>query len=857
MANGDVTLLSPRNGPLSPRGAPTYTVASPTLFEELVTPIGVSGGTASFYRLIYTGGERSRDYFIGKDLSHAKDEVDFYEDAMRAIREDRHGPMSDLLKFVFEYAGVLTVPASDHLDGKPVSLLTLRNLYDGCEKLRMLDMKIGQRTAAANWKGKPWYRTAVQNARDFLTNSIEEGFRLEGFDGEPKALESMDLICSGPRAGTGKRYRFRTMLQQMRCTEMLMHFLDVNDMPDIPEDQSLADVRSPIEVAEVVLRASVRRLVDLSLACRSSPTPQKWIGSSVALAFDCGRLPARSLTDAEVCKSEHIRVHIFDWGRSELNTVDKNDRLTAAQQADYKKFWGYYIDGVDRLAWEAARAYKHRFGNPIGWTEALLTLVDFDKSGYDQVFGYVKISPLHKTDTQVAEIIDSQGVAVTSATGEPATLTYAIEYREYPEGSYLKGAWRIRVINAFNLPRMSFKGPPDVYAELIAWSDPHKGGERYGFRQITSVRHSDLHPQWNETLELPIAAHPNVLSEVLMKASPCFDHITNMMPREEVAVQSFHVAQQLPGSFSTEIESSAASSSYRFSIISFGEGLDDESCITEWRNRLERIISERMPEEAQSPSYQIPARRPIMGKAEVLRLIYQPSFWVRGFAIFGVIWSSIMCVMVLIMCMKPNGYLVYPWKEIAIAHAFLQLPLGPIALLFETRPRRVTSIGCDRFMDRVMEITSIHRVNRRGWLYIVQGSCWIADSFLWGVDKGFSEWPLSVGICLCLVGLMLICTHYGAMRQQVVRKVSRAVLSEGSYDWLDEQSASRANSVVSSSAGTLANLPSLRYVPSYRSSIPTSAGGSGGSGGSCGTDIEMVARGSSSTNLEPPKSSKS
>eukprot|EP00434_Breviolum_minutum_P029748 symbB.v1.2.026299.t1/scaffold2616.1/size74813/3 len=55
------------------------------------------------------------------------------------------------------------------------------------------------------------------------------------------------------------------------------------------------------------------------------PVPQKWIGSSVALGFDIGQMPKRG---EEEKFRQKIIVSIFDWGRSELNTIEKNAALS-------------------------------------------------------------------------------------------------------------------------------------------------------------------------------------------------------------------------------------------------------------------------------------------------------------------------------------------------------------------------------------------------------------------------------------------------------------------------------------------------------------------------------------------------
>ena len=84
-----------------------------------------------------------------------------------------------------------------------------------------------------------------QAGMDGLTNSQGEGFRLEGFDGPPPGLESLnpllDLEALGAQLGAqqicseGHRKKaHRMMLQRLFAAEMLMHLFDVHQMPKDP-----------------------------------------------------------------------------------------------------------------------------------------------------------------------------------------------------------------------------------------------------------------------------------------------------------------------------------------------------------------------------------------------------------------------------------------------------------------------------------------------------------------------------------------------------------------------------------------------------------------------------------------------
>ena len=162
----------------------------------------MSGGTAAFFHLNLKKGpntmscNKSKTYYIGKDLSHAVNEVTFYEEILKlrslsniTTREQRHyQPLLNLFKFSLEYAGVLTALDEDNNNR---NLLVLRNLFDNTSKLRLIDLKIGERTASAGWKGKKRANAFRQTLFDQITNSKCEGFRLEGFESPPETINSI------------------------------------------------------------------------------------------------------------------------------------------------------------------------------------------------------------------------------------------------------------------------------------------------------------------------------------------------------------------------------------------------------------------------------------------------------------------------------------------------------------------------------------------------------------------------------------------------------------------------------------------------------------------------------------------
>eukprot|EP00928_Gymnodinium_smaydae_P029449 TRINITY_DN22179_c0_g8_i1.p1 TRINITY_DN22179_c0_g8~~TRINITY_DN22179_c0_g8_i1.p1 ORF type:complete len:843 (+),score=169.79 TRINITY_DN22179_c0_g8_i1:425-2953(+) len=554
-----------------PLGAVTTTSIPDDVFESPAARLGVSGGTAPFFRLLLREplSGQSREHYIGKDLSRAHDELAFYERALEILRA---GPDGDnaaflpLLGFLFEYRGVVTCDedrvnmpafhpssssrasakgaATEVLETrqKPKEMLVLRNLFDGCKKLRLIDLKIGQKTAAGGWQGKSRRSALKQSILDGLTNSCCEGFRLEGFDGRPSRLSSMDPLLD---VGGGDQFgewmtkkAARVIYQRMTSSEVFMYFLDVLQEPfESYEAQASTETLQPTELVELVMHEVVRRLVQLAVACRLSPAPQKWIGSSVALGFDCGSLPPRAESESAV--RDRVIVSIFDWGRSELNTLESHMSLSDDEQRDRDLFWQYYRGGIDRLAWEAARAYRHRFGaaKKSDWREVVLTIFDYDSLTANDFLGRV-IVPLEATNGDVTvTLLDNSDRKVRGAWWALSSLTYSIEWHDFPAGSRLLGAWRVKVVQAARLPRadqMQFRGTSDPFCEVCALAIV--GDAHLCFRQRTSIKPRTLDPVWNEELDIPVAARPEFLQEAVESVSSSFvgmDVDDEMLPPDE------------------------------------------------------------------------------------------------------------------------------------------------------------------------------------------------------------------------------------------------------------------------------------------------------------------------------------
>jgi len=474
------------------------------MFKVPVKRMGVSGGTAPFFNLEleHPGPNQSKEYFIGKDLSRAADEIAFYEETL-TLQKDPDSKMNRLLAFTFEYQGVFGCHEEGWEHGEKMDLLVLRNLRDGCKRHRMIDLKIGQKTSQGGWQGKSYLHAIRQDLVDGMTNSVCEGFRLEGFDGRPSTLSSMEDFVDGAISKGNKiaKKANRLMLQRMSSPEILMHFFDLHKDHSPTDPSSISTVFSPSEFDELIIHTMACRLIELAIACRQCPVPQKWIGSSVGLGFDCGYLPPRSTSEVEIRMA--AKVYIFDWGRSELNTVRKHMLLSDSDKRDRAKFWRFYVGGIDRLAFEVSRFYHHHFGTS-GWEKFMLSVFDFDSCSSNDFIGNVTVEAKPTPLTTAQLHAPGGSPVVDKITGNPSTITYSIDWLPLPQTSRLDGVWQVRIVRAQNLQRMDLsklRGTSDPFVEVIAIS----GDNKKCSRGLSSVLKETLNPEWDETFEIPVA----------------------------------------------------------------------------------------------------------------------------------------------------------------------------------------------------------------------------------------------------------------------------------------------------------------------------------------------------------------
>lgn len=430
-------------------------------------PLGRSGGTARFYRLDYVGPSsgaladaygKSEDRWIGKDLAHAKDELWFYEQIATLDTED----FQLLHRWCMPYGGILTArcatgsKGTSDLESERRRLLLLGNVRSGTLNCRFLDIKIGEETAVAGWKGKSGYAAVRGRMLDRYTNSILEGFRLEGFDNMPIALQTQAEGAQGVCLSVEKKSR-RFQLQRLTALDFLLHWIDHSELASPLHDRD-PDILHPIEYSECILFDACRQLAELCADALTMPVPQMWIGSSLALACEGAMLPRRQkahemLASRSQASAGLARAHIFDWGRSELNTGAAHaERLPGCQQMR-QSYWNIWLRGAIRILYDCVVLYRRQFSSRLTSRRSLIVIevYDYDVMKSNDLIGCASL-PLKPTSGQ-----QSLRLLRSGSHGEIALdseVDVSIDHIDLPDTSRLSQAWRVTVHCVRKLPWM-------------------------------------------------------------------------------------------------------------------------------------------------------------------------------------------------------------------------------------------------------------------------------------------------------------------------------------------------------------------------------------------------------------------
>jgi hypothetical protein len=488
-----------------PTPSEKLTSVDPSLFKSPVKRIGVSGGTAPFFRLELTQAEdgSSKSKYIGKDLSRARDEVSFYEKILAPAPNASRDALGGICDFMFPYLGILKTKEEGQ-EKVELDLLVLENLFDGKKQLRLLDLKMGSSTASANWQGKSRLRAFKQQLFDKTTNSVKEGYRLEGFDGCPQALKTMVPLIEHMMQDEGdskssKKSR-RLMFQQLEGTKIFQHLLDIHLEHATDNDETMYD---SVEYLEITMHEIVKRLTKLAIACHAISIPQKWIGSSLAIGFDAGEVPNRSKSEEDIRNSAIVRV--FDWGRSELNDTNHIKTLTESEIKDRECFWEQYKAGIDTISWVATHKYLNRFCC-ASWESITFLVYDHDSVGNDDFMCSTTVL-LKETEMKKQSLLTKRG-------RKAGTLTYSIEWKEFKENSRMKGAWKITIGSGEDLPNLDIGVINLCGVDTSQASDPYviirplpssKQESPFVYEQLTTVKENNLNPVWNEHFSIPVS----------------------------------------------------------------------------------------------------------------------------------------------------------------------------------------------------------------------------------------------------------------------------------------------------------------------------------------------------------------
>mmetsp|Transcript_38297 Transcript_38297/g.85941 ORF Transcript_38297/g.85941 Transcript_38297/m.85941 type:complete len:956 (-) Transcript_38297:70-2937(-) len=345
----------------------------------------------------------------------------------------------------------------------------------------MLDIKIGYETAVAGWQGKSSFGAMKQSYVDSFTNSADQGFRLEGFDGPPAVITSIEQLMDDDQASkwttsvalTPKQC-MRMFLQRLPASEFMTHFLDLHSVGNSGFANNSKYVEQPrpssgllvVETQEIILLQCIEKLAGFLDACRKVSVPQQWIGSSVMLAFDS----VADFTREVLSQGDITRVHIFDWGRSELNTPTKHEMLSEEEQAERQKYWGYYCGGVARLLYDCCDLYVSRFWRPK--KTAVLTMFDKDFFTEDDFIGVCMVPLAECSATEVA-LKSWQGKQVTTGMlfTKDSKVQVSMSKMSFPEGSRLESGWKIKVHRGTNIPWKDLTSDTDAFVKVAVVPD--------------------------------------------------------------------------------------------------------------------------------------------------------------------------------------------------------------------------------------------------------------------------------------------------------------------------------------------------------------------------------------------------
>jgi hypothetical protein len=205
-------------------------------------------------------------------------------------------------------------------------------------------------------------------------------------------------------------------------------------------------------------------------------------------------------------------VHVFDWGRSELNTSSKYEALSSEDRQERRKYWELYCEGVARLFYDMCMLYVGRYCRLA--RSLAFTLWDKDKYKSDDFIGY-KVIPLEEISEGCENVHEPGGDIVMSGLMAPmeTKFNFTVSKAALPENSRMHERWTIQIKSASDVPSLDVTTNSDVVAEVTGLSDEASelnsklenesltALQLRQWTQFTSMQEDAVNPIWNEHFE--------------------------------------------------------------------------------------------------------------------------------------------------------------------------------------------------------------------------------------------------------------------------------------------------------------------------------------------------------------------
>jgi hypothetical protein len=203
------------------------------------------------------------------------------------------------------------------------------------------------------------------------------------------------------------------------------------------------------------------------------------------------------------------KVCVFDWGRSELNTIEQNATRTQADKDQRRKYWEIWERGIFRAWYEVVNLYLAQFAP--SQTKQIVTFSVWDYDTYDpnDFIGSVEVD-LEETGGEVElDLVSDSG-------GDCGTVRVEITKLPPVSSSRLQEKWAIHVIQVEGLPKSDAFSDTDPFVRVEVGAQRPDGSDWrvIGMRSAgtTQVVHNDRNAEIDKVLYFARAAPQTVQS---------------------------------------------------------------------------------------------------------------------------------------------------------------------------------------------------------------------------------------------------------------------------------------------------------------------------------------------------------